>query len=171
MTNIVYIWAFGYHDKAEHYTSGRCGFHEKFVLLLQCLIQTSLHIHCFSYSSVYLPFAVPISPLCDLPEYRWCLGAKHPLGLQQSQTEGSGGGRRREKWQTRTWGILGATKNSTEKRRAEWWRVCRHNDEGNIGWVIFSCFKNELFCTRNRKKKGFYSWVHVPFSQIKRRLF
>lgn len=48
------------------------------------------------YSSVYLPFAVPISPLCDLPEYRWCWGAKHPLGLQQSQTEGSGGGKRRE---------------------------------------------------------------------------
>lgn len=53
-------------------------------------------VHSFSYSSVYLPFAVPISPLCDLPEYRWCWGAKHPLGLQQSQTERSGGGKRRE---------------------------------------------------------------------------
>lgn len=35
----------------------------------------------------------PIYPLCDLSEYRWCWGAKHPLGLQQSQTEGSGGGK------------------------------------------------------------------------------
>lgn len=46
-------------------------------------------------------------------------------------------------------------------------RVCRHNDEGNIGWVIFSCFKNELFCSQNREKKA----VHVTFTQIKHSLF
>ena len=63
-------------------------------------------------------------------------------------------GRKEErKWQTWTWGILGPTKNSTGKRRGEWWRVCRHNDEGNIGRAIFRCFKNEMFCGRNRKKK------------------
>lgn len=32
------------------------------------------------------------SPMCRLPEYTRCRGAKHPLGLQHSQTEGSGGG-------------------------------------------------------------------------------
>lgn len=45
-----------------------------------------------SYSSVFLLSAAPISPLCRLPEYTRCRGAKHPLGLQHSQTEGSGGG-------------------------------------------------------------------------------
>lgn len=24
-----------------------------------------------------------------------------------------------------------------------------------MGWVIFSCFKNEMFCSRDRKKKAF----------------
>lgn len=50
----------------------------------------------FSYSSVSLPFTAPFPPLCHLPEYTRCCGAKHPLGLQQSQTEGSGGGEGRE---------------------------------------------------------------------------
>lgn len=115
------------------------------------------------YSSIHLPFAVPISPLCDLPEYRWCWGAKHPLGLQQSQTEGSGGGKRREKWQTRTRGILGPTKNSTEKRRGEWWRVCRHNDEGNIGRLFLDVLRMKCFAVRTgRKKKAFTAECTFP---------
>lgn len=78
-------------------------------------------------------------------------------------------GRKEEgKWQTWAWGILGATKNSTEKRRGEWWRVYRHNDEGNIGWVIFSCFKNEMFCSQNKNKinKRLYScWIFFHSNQ------
>lgn len=56
-----------------------------------CFVLWSLRSPC-SYSSVFLLSAAPISPLCRLPEYTRCRGAKHPLGLQHSQTEGSGGG-------------------------------------------------------------------------------
>lgn len=66
-------------------------------------------MHPFSYSSMSLPFTAPFSPLCHLPEYTRCCGAKHPLGLQQSQTEGSGGGEGREndkREQGGSWGQL-----------------------------------------------------------------
>lgn len=113
-----------------------------------------------------------VPPLCDLPEYRWCWGAEHPPGQQPSQTGGREGGKRGENDKHEHGGSWGQPKIAQEggERRGERWRVCRRGDEENIGWVIFSRFKNELFCSQNRKK-CFYSWVHVPFSQIKHGLF
>lgn len=61
-------------------------------------------------------------------------------------------GRRGEgKWQTRAGGILGAAKNSTQKRRGERWRVCRHGDKRNTGWIIFRWFNNEMFFCQWRR--------------------
>lgn len=121
---------------------------------------------------------------CTISPFMWSscvqMMPRCPSILRGCSTQPNGREERRErKWQTQTRGILGATKNSTEKRGGRGRRgVCRHNDEGNRGWVIFSCFKNELFCSQNRgggrerkKKKSFYSWVHVPFTQIKQGLF
>lgn len=62
----------------------------KFILSKYCVILTMPFIPPVTL------LICPISRLCDLQEYRWCWGAKHPLGLQQSQTEGSGGGKRSE---------------------------------------------------------------------------
>lgn len=63
-------------------------------------------------------------------------------------------GRKEErKWQTGTRGILGPAKNSTEKRRGEWWRVCRHNDEGNMGRLFLDVLRMKCFAVRTGKKK------------------
>lgn len=115
----------------------------------------------FLYWQYYLlPLLICLSALCctHLP-FVWSSWVQMMLRCQTSSRAAAEPNRREwgrkeeRKWPTRTWGILGPTKNSTGKRRGEWWRVCRHNDEGNIGRVIFRRFKNEMFCSRNRKKK------------------
>lgn len=99
---------------------------------LKEFILTLLFICSCAHPSI-CPLLCPFSSfssLCDCLECRWCRDAKHPLGLQQSQTEGrSGGAKEKRKWKTRAQGILRATKNSTGKRRgecrgsleAQWW--------------------------------------------------
>lgn len=134
-----------------------------------------MQLFCQLYASLFLlivslPFTAPFSPLCHLPEYTRCCGAKHPLGLQQCQTEGSGGGEGRENDKHEQGGILGAAKNSTQKRRGERWRVCRHDDKRNTGWVIFRWFKNEMFCSQ--KRRGALQQLSARSSdQTKHRLF
>lgn len=102
-------------------------------ILSKCFCYFNTTLHLFLCSSIYLPFAVPIFLFVWLSWVQMmpgCRDAKHPLGLQQSQTEGrSGGAKEKRKWQTRAQGILRATKNSTGKRRgecrgsleAQWW--------------------------------------------------
>lgn len=132
---------------------------------------TKFNSNKYFLTILFIPFLTHLSALhCTHFPFVWSSWVHMMLRCQASSRAAAEPNRREwgrkeeRKWQTRAWGILGATKNSTERRRGEWWRVCRHNDEGNIGWVIFSCFKNEMFCSRNRKKKrrSFYSWVHVP---------
>lgn len=60
--------------------------------LIDAIVLSSLRVPFSPHSSVSLPSAAPVSPLRRLPEYTRCCSAKHPLGPQQSQTEGSGGG-------------------------------------------------------------------------------
>ncbi len=129
--------------------------------------------HSLSYSSVYLPFAVSISPLCDLPEYRWCWGAEHPLGLQQSQTEGRGGGKRSENDKHEhggSWGQLKiAQRRGGESDGESAGATMRETQAGLFLDVLrMKCF---AVGTGGKKKKNVYSWVHVPFSQMKQELF
>lgn len=69
-----------------------------------------VYVSLFPHSSVSLPSAAPISPLRRLPEYTRCCGAKHPLGLQQSQTEVGGGGENDKRAHGGSWGQLKITR-------------------------------------------------------------
>lgn len=78
----------------------------------------------------------------------WCQASS---GAAAEPNRREWGRRGERKWQTRAGGILGAAKNSPQKRRGERWRVCRHDDKRNTGWVIFGRFKNEMFCSQKRR--------------------
>lgn len=174
---------FFYHDKPTILLN-TWSMHETLFVLLQYLIQIPLlrqqsliQTNIF-WTILFIPFLTHLSALhCTHFPFVWSSWVHMMLRCQASSRAAAEPNRREwgrkeeRKWQTRAWGILGATKNSTERRRGEWWRVCRHNDEGNIGWVIFSCFKNEMFCSRNRKKKKLLQLSACSLSQIKQRLF